>query len=215
MPYADVSGADSGRAIVVSAASGVQLANWYGGPGDHFGRSVEGVDINSDGEPDIVIGAPEAPSGAGQAFVRLLRAPAPSSYCTAKTNSLGCVAAIQYLGTASLSVVDNFHVYGVNIFNQKNGLLFWGLAPTASPFHGGTLCVQQPIRRTALQSSGGASGPHDCTGQFDFFFSHAYMQSQGIPAGSIERAQYWYRDPGFASPNNFAMTNGLAITIAP
>jgi hypothetical protein len=138
---------------------------------------------------------------------------APSTYCTAKTNSLGCVPAIDFTGSPSTGGADDFVVRASEVLNNKSGLLFWGAAPAASPFHGGTRCVAAPFVRTPVQFSGGSATGNDCSGRFAFNFSHAYMSSSGLAPGSTAYAQYWYRDPGFVSPNEHGLTNGLAFTV--
>ena len=67
-PYADVPGIDSGRAQVFSGLNGVQILAWSGAQGsDNLGFSVAGAgDVDSDGFPDTIVGAPgghQGPSG--------------------------------------------------------------------------------------------------------------------------------------------------------
>jgi hypothetical protein len=147
--------------------------------------------------------------------VFLARAPMPMAYCTAKTNSLGCAPAVAFSGVASRSMANNFRVRAINVRNQKSGILFWGSAQAANPFLDATLCVHQPLRRTAVQSSGGSASGNDCSGTFQFHFSHAYMQANGMQAGFTRYAQFWSRDPGFAPPYNFSMSNALAFDVVP
>jgi hypothetical protein len=55
----------------------------------------------------------------------------------------------------------------------------------------------------------------DCTGQFHFDFN-AWIQSgidPSLVAGQEVWAQYWYRDPGFAAPNNIGLTDAVEFTI--
>jgi hypothetical protein len=68
----------------------------------------------------------------------------PQVYCTGKVNSLGCTPTISYTGHPTLSGLDDFHVRCTSVVNQKNGFVYWGLAPLAAPFQGGTKCVQSP-----------------------------------------------------------------------
>lgn len=61
--------AGAGRVYVYSAKSGELLHTVTGGPGDGLGNSATGVgDINSDGIPDFIAGAP-ASAGKGAAYV--------------------------------------------------------------------------------------------------------------------------------------------------
>jgi hypothetical protein len=135
----------------------------------------------------------------------------PTSYCTAKTNSLGCVPQIGYDGHPTLSGLDDFRVKASNVLNNKNGLMYWGFASLNSPpFQGGYKCVGVPSIRTPVQVSGGSLTGNSCTGSYQFLMSHAYMQSHGIAPGSAFYCQYWMRDPSDAFKSG--MTGGLAVT---
>ena len=135
------------------------------------------------------------------------------TYCTAKTNSLGCVPTIGSIGVPSTSGPDGFYVTARNVRNRKLGMLLWSLQQASTPYFGGTLCVQSPIHRTPGQNSGGSSSGDDCTGAYAYHFTQAYMAQQGLAANSTVFAQYWSRDPGFAPPNNVGLTDGLHFTI--
>ena len=93
--------------------------------------------------------------------------------------------------------------------------LFWGRAPDAIPFGGGALWVQPPFARTPVRDSGGSGGGADCSGAYSFHFSRSYMLAVALQAGDTLYAQYWSRDPGFAPPDNVALSNALQFTICP
>jgi hypothetical protein len=140
----------------------------------------------------------------------------PHDYCVAKTNSLGCVPAIGSTGAPSATFGSGFDLIAVRLRNNKPGLLFYGTNGRASaPFQGGTLCVRPPIRRTAVQQSGGNASGDDCSGNLNFDFN-ALIASGADPtlfAGQWVDAQVWSRDPGFAPPNNTSLTNALEFVI--
>ena len=119
----------------------------------------------------------------------------PRVYCTAKTNSLGCVPAIGSTGTAAASGADDFHILATQVVNHQNGILIWSRGEKNVPFFGGTLCLDSPIKRTAIQNSGGSGSGSDCSGVFDFHFSQEYMAFKGVAAYDAIYAQFWYRDP--------------------
>jgi hypothetical protein len=149
-------------------------------------------------------------------FVRDLRCTGPVfSYCTAKTNSLGCVPAIGSLGVPSQNGPDNFYVIARNVRNNKLGIMLWSLVPDNRPFLGGTLCVHTPIKRTPGQNSGGSATGNDCTGGYVYHFTQSYMLQQLLVANTTVYAQFWSRDPGFPPPNNIGLTNALQFTICP
>ncbi|HKF42036.1 MAG TPA: FG-GAP-like repeat-containing protein, partial [Thermoanaerobaculia bacterium] len=65
-PTKEVGGARAGRVYVYSTRTGKLLWAADGGPGDQLGLGVEGAgDVNRDGVPDVIAGAP----GAGKAYV--------------------------------------------------------------------------------------------------------------------------------------------------
>ncbi|MBI5433669.1 MAG: hypothetical protein HZA52_12635 [Planctomycetes bacterium] len=143
-------------------------------------------------------------------------APAPSTYCTAKTNSVGCTPSIGSTGTPSASAPSGFVIHATDVLNQKSGLFFYSQhGKQAVPFQGGTLCVKAPLKRTSVQSSGGNPPPNDCSGAFALDFN-AYIHSGADPAlgaGDSVQGQWWYRDPGFSPPNNTGFSNAIDIVI--
>jgi hypothetical protein len=148
--------------------------------------------------------------------------PEPSSYCTAKVNSLGCTPFIASSGVASASNATFFKVRGENVRNQKSGLLFYGVSGAAgTPFQGGTLCVKSQIKRTPGVVSGGTPSPaNDCSGIYSIdmnAFAAGLLGGSPLPALSVAgtpvNCQWWGRDPGFPAPNNTTLTNGLAYTV--
>jgi hypothetical protein len=135
----------------------------------------------------------------------------PRTYCTAKTNSLGCVPAIGSTGTPAASGADDFHIVATQVLNHQNGILIWSRGEQALPFFGGTLCLDAPIKRTPIQNSGGSTSGSDCSGTFDFHFSHEYMAFKGVVAYDALYAQFWYRDPMDAT--GIGLTDALRFVI--
>lgn len=160
-----------------------------------------------------------APFGTWRLHVQTFTDPsAPSVYCTAKTNSLGCTPSIGHVGAPSLAAGNGFLVTCSNVRNQANGLLFYGVhGAAAAPYQGGYMCVAPPHVRTQLASSGGSPGPAlDCSGVF-VVDMNARAASGVDPAltllGNVVRCQQWSRDP--AASFGTSLSDALAYVVAP
>jgi hypothetical protein len=143
--------------------------------------------------------------------------PSPSAYCTAKTNSQGCVPQVAASGSASVSGTAPFTITGANVINQRSGLLFYGFASGSTLFQGGTKCINGTPKRSPLVDSGGNVGPDDCSGILSFDFN-ARIRSGVDPAlfaGNTVYAQWWYRDG--ADPQGFGtgLSNAVSFRICP
>ncbi|MAF65790.1 MAG: hypothetical protein CMJ84_09055 [Planctomycetes bacterium] len=137
--------------------------------------------------------------------------PGPAAYCEAKQTSIGCVPAIGWSGSPSLSGPDDFHVAAGLVLGGQFGTFFWGNAAADTPFAGGTLCVLPPLVRTPIQNAGGTL----CGGAFDYHFSQAVMAGHGLQPGDEVFGQFWFRDPGFPPPENVGLSDGLQFPLLP
>ena len=147
-------------------------------------------------------------------------------YCTAKTNSLGCVPAISRSGLPSASSTSGFTVACAQVRNQKPGLLFYkaGGAQANLTYQCGTLCLGPAnIRRTPARSSGGNPPPaNDCSGVFGIDMNAFAAGAAGgnpdpqlLVAGTVVHAQWWGRDQGFLPPCNTTLSDAVEYTINP
>ncbi len=141
--------------------------------------------------------------------------PTAQTYCTAKTNSNGCVPALGLAGAASYSSGLPFVISATNELNQQNGLLYYGFTQTALPFQGGFKCVGNPTVRSAIQNAGGSPVGVDCSGAFAFDFNQliSVHTDPALVPGADVCAQVWSRDP--ASPSTTNLANAAKFTIAP
>ncbi len=137
-----------------------------------------------------------------------------SGYCTPKTNSLGCTPRIANIGFPSLTDNASLFVKALRVRSHQNGMLLWSRTQQSTPFGGGTLCVGSPIRRTPVQNAGGLA-PADCSGQYSFHFSPAFLRTEGFSAGDSLYAQFYGRDPGFPAPANITLTDAAAFILLP
>lgn len=149
---------------------------------------------------------------------------APTTYCTAKTNSLGCVPTIASSGSPSVSQTSGLVISASEVLNHKLGLAIYSLNGRSQlPAWGGVLCISPQLRRTRYVDAGGTPSPaNDCSGVFsiDFSaFSHGLLGGTPHPellvAGTPVNLQWWGRDPGFATPNNITLSAGLEFVTCP
>jgi hypothetical protein len=184
--------------------------------GAHFGMAV----CSNPTAARWVVGERDADlHGTNAGLVHVFDSPCttPLVYCTAKTNSLGCVPQIGWQGTPSASSPNAFTISVANTRNQHKGILFYGTnGSNAVPWLGGTLCVHAPLHRTPLQNAGGTPLPiNDCSGTFAFDFN-AWTASgvdASLFAGQRVRAQYYSRDPGSSAQVN--VTDAVDFLLEP
>ena len=136
----------------------------------------------------------------------------PVTECSARVSSFGCTPMIGYTGTPTLSGADDFRLTAVNVVGASYGVACIGTTAATTPFFGGTLCVGGTLFRAPVQLSTGSSG---CGGTLDTAISHAWLQNRGFTPGTTLRAQYLFRDQGYALGNNVGMTEALRFLVGP
>ena len=149
--------------------------------------------------------------------------PAPSVYCTAKVNSVGCTPSIAFEGVPSANALSGFKVQCRDVIGRRVGLLCYGTqGRDAVPFQGGTLCIKTPLQRTPPVSSHGhpPAPAAPCTGRWSIDMN-AFAQGLlgGHPApelkvpGTLVDCQWWGRD-GQASFGT-TLSDALEYTTGP
>lgn len=126
--------------------------------------------------------------------------PAPLIFGTAKTTSQGVPADLFVQGRAIVGIDDLIIGTGNGIANAT-GILFSGGSTTASPFFGGTLYVQRPLRRErqfAFDFLGGVALPLPVTAQL---------------VGQTRYYQLWFHDTGDAF--GVGLSNAVRVTYCP
>jgi hypothetical protein len=201
-----------------SGATGEQMGSRTGAQGEHLGGAFVSAD-HWDGEPgwEFLVGSPEsnlAGAATGRVSSLSIFPNTPTSYCTAKVNSLGCTPAISGVGLPSVVPGTHFNVKASNVLNNVPGILIYAYDAAATPFQGGFLCVGSPLTRTAGSFSGGTPPPAaDCSGSFWFDFN-SYLQTgvdAALVAGQEVFCQFWSRD--VASPGGSSLSNALRFLI--
>ncbi len=179
-------------------------------PNDEFGASV-----SLDGGLALV-GMPRQFFQPGMAHVFRVGAP-PVTYCTGKTNSLGCVPFLATSGLPSASSPEPFDVLAHDVIPGAPGNLIYAFRPDATDFHGGKLCVKAPFQTLSPATTASALGAAPCIGQLSLDFN-AYIQSGADPLLSVGQTAYlqWTQQDA-ADPAGFgdSLTDGLSLSICP
>lgn len=140
----------------------------------------------------------------GDPSLRVLGTPPlpPTTYCTAKTTSIGTEPTIGAFGSTSVAAND-FHVSCNLALPGKNGIHFFGGAPLGAPFLGGTLCVQPPHVR----------GPVTSFDAYGTMVETVVLDPKYV--GSTLYFQYWGRDPAHPDGTGVMLSNALSIDVLP
>lgn len=162
-------------------------------------------------------GTPLDPSDDDQGVYRYDYDPrGPITYCTAKPTSLGCLPTIGFTGTPSLGGVKSLQFRLSSVPKNTVGTLGYStLGKAALPFHGGTLCIQPPLRRTPGTQKASVIVVGPCTTPLLVDFG-AHLASGADPALSVGTevfVQWFFRDPG--APLGVGHTEAARFTIRP
>lgn len=137
-------------------------------------------------------------------------------YCTAKVNSLGCTPTLSWSGIPQYAqcATSPFVLSASNLVGSKNGLWFYGTSGlTGIGFQGGHLCAKPPIRRLAVQNSGGQGTACNGSIAIDFNAQICSGADPSLVPGALVGAQCWSRDPAGSFQSN--LSAGVAFTVVP
>ena len=211
---------NEGAVFLYSGESLLPIGTLVGPPSGVLGDGIAstGEDFDGDGAFDLLVAGAVGDSIAtngGRVFAARAFPALPSTYCTGKTNSLGCIPQMTWQGNASLSSAAPFLLQATSVLNQKSGLVFYGFRAAAQPFTGGYLCVQAPTVRSASVSSGGSATGNDCSGVISIDFTPIAQAgaTPGLTLGNEVYAQVWSRDP--AGVGTTSLSNGLRFFLNP
>jgi len=136
----------------------------------------------------------------------------PLVYCTAKVNSQGCTPTIGTQGAAvqPTSGADDYDVVVDLVLNGKYGIIFLGHGPLSTPFLGGYLCVNPPLERSPVMSTGGNPPPADCSGRLILRVNDPAGVNFG--QGSSVYFQGWSRDPSDPAGYTTNLSDAVRLT---
>ena len=140
-----------------------------------------------------------------------------STYCTGKTNSLGCVPFITTSGSPSATSINPFQIEANNFVASQLSILLYSFKKAELGFHGGTLCVKAPFTRLLPAKQSDNTGGFPCNGLVKRNFN-TRIQSGVDPlltAGANVFAQWMQRDPSDPAGFGDGLSNGVRFTIGP
>ncbi|MEO6709452.1 MAG: hypothetical protein ABI054_02495, partial [Planctomycetota bacterium] len=194
------------------------LGVWRGrNGGDRFGFALcAASDRDGDGQADLLAGAPKDDSpltDCGAAFVLSTRSATSAPYCSAKTNSQGCVPSFLASGFASAGNESTLELAVSQVVNNKPGLFLFGKTRASTPFQGGTLCLAPPLRRSSGVNSAGNAGASDCSGVLRWLVDASWIQHLSWQPGERIDAQAWYRDPQHLDGTASGLSSGVEFSV--
>jgi len=209
-----------GRVTAHSGANGVTVRQWIGnGVSDRFGWSVDVIeDLDGDGLPDLLVGAPREDLGTGdEGSARVLSTAsgcATFNYCEGKFSSANCLPAIGSTGSPSLAGPGDLHLVARELPAGSIGLFLLSRSPGSLAVGSGTLCVLPPLERSAPAATGDPElGP--CSGKLELALPPATLAALGWQPGELLHAQAWCRDPDQRDGTATGLSDALGLLLCP
>lgn len=203
---------ETGTLSLVSGADGIEIFRLHGSTDlALMGYSCGQIgDINGDGFPEIIGGAPGNSPGVtngGSAVVisTVCVDPVAQPYCYSLPNSDNFGALIHLEGSSSLTAMDTTLV-ATCVPPGNFGLFFWGSTPGDQAFGDGRLCIQGPLIRLTPPIQA------DANGVAQVLLDNSSL-STPLEVGNRPHLQFWFRDPGGPGGSGFNTSNGLKLTM--
>lgn len=157
-------------------------------------------------------------NGFADVFLRVLYGLDGGAYCASSTVPGGCTPSIAAAGAPSVAQTSGYTVTVAQVPGQRNGLIFYGAAPQATPFaagHPSSLCVSAPRQRTDVASSGGSAGACDGALVLDILSwaaAHPGALLTPLAAGQALCFQGWFRESSLQPAS--ALSNAWTVTLS-
>jgi FG-GAP-like repeat/FG-GAP repeat len=212
---------NEGAVYLIPGRGGAALWSIVGAPlqflGNQSNRLAPLGDLDGDGYPEFAAAAlaTDIVEDDGSVRVHSTTLLPPSTYGTAKVNSLGCTPTLTWSGTPSLSGAGDFVLRCSEVLNQSPGVALWSEFPALIPFNGGLLCLGTPRFVLARMRSGGSSTGTDCTGVLMCPLRHGALAAHGMTAGMTICVQFGYRDHPHPDGTGVGLSGGVIFSVFP
>ncbi len=139
------------------------------------------------------------------------------TYCTGKTNSLGCAPFLTTAGYPSAASTEPFLIRANDVLPGEAGFMLYGYNSNSLSFHGGKLCVKAPVARLLPPQFANSGGGEPCTGRLPRDFNVRIQSGNDVilQPGQTVFAQWLQRDPLDPAGFGDGLTNGVRFTIQP
>jgi hypothetical protein len=139
-----------------------------------------------------------------------------TTYCTGKTNSLGCLPFITVEGIPSATSSEPYQIYANNVRADEWGMVLYGYQKRDLDYHGGKLCVKPSYPVLPLKAPS-PTGPPPCTGVVKRDFNSRIQLGFDplLTAGATVTCQWLLRDANDPTGWGDSLTDAVRFVICP